>query len=249
MNTIPTQGGKLDRWLFVSDVDGTLLGNNLALRQLNQALDETGDSIIVVYNSSRPCANLRHSIEEIADLLVPDFLIGGLGTECQIGPSGQVLADYTASIMHQWDRERVVSILADIGLKPHQDQYQTMFKASYDVSGANQYNLVANRLRAQGLDVKIVFSGETNLDIIPVQAGKGNAISFLGQHLGIKPERVVVAGDSGNDMEMFVSPRRGIIVGNADHDLMSLQGDHIYCASAAHAEGVLEGLRYWGVLS
>jgi sucrose-phosphate synthase len=58
----------------------------------------------------------------------------------------------------------------------------------------------------------------------------------------------VVAGDSGNDVEMFVAPFRGIVVGNADEDLKRLSGPHIYKAEKAHAAGLLEGLRYWGVL-
>jgi hydroxymethylpyrimidine pyrophosphatase-like HAD family hydrolase len=64
---------------------------------------------------------------------------------------------------------------------------------------------------------------------------------------------VVVSGDSGNDVEMFVPPRdgspyRGIVVGNADADLKRLKGEHIYHAQAACAAGVLEGLRFWSVL-
>lgn len=247
MNSPAIKESKLDQWLFVSDVDDTLLGNNLALRHLNRELDDPGYSIIVVYNSSRPCASIRQSIQEVRELTVPDYLIGALGTEIQVGTSGQKLPAYPAHIMEQWDREQVVSIVAEIGLSPHADQFQTEFKASYDVSGSNQYKLVVDRIRSAGLEVKIIFSGDTNLDLIPLRAGKGNAIHFLGQHLGIKPERTVVAGDSGNDIEMFTAPHRGIIVGNADDDLKSLQGNHIYHASAEYAEGILEGLRYWGV--
>lgn len=248
MKSLRAQGDKLDQWLFVSDVDDTLLGDNLALQNLNQELDALGDKIIVVYNSSRPCASLHQSIQEVSELTDPDYLIGALGTQIQIGTSMQNLPTYPAYITQHWDRERVASIITEIGLKPHADQYQTKFKASYDVSGSYQYKLVIDRMRSAGLEVKILFSGNTNLDLIPIRAGKGNAIDFLGQHLGVTPERVVVAGDSGNDIEMFTAPHRGIIVGNADDDLKSLQGEHIYHATGKHAHGILEGLRFWGVL-
>lgn len=58
----------------------------------------------------------------------------------------------------------------------------------------------------------------------------------------------MVAGDSGNDLEMFAAPYKGIIVANAAAELKQKQGDRIYHAQAAHATGVLEGLRFWQVV-
>ncbi|UCC51417.1 MAG: HAD-IIB family hydrolase, partial [Anaerolineaceae bacterium] len=107
---------------------------------------------------------------------------------------------------------------------------------------------MVRRLKNEALEAKVIFSGGKNLDIIPQRAGKGNAIKFLRRRLAIEPSCVVVAGDSGNDLEMFTAPRKGIIVANADEDLRRLRADRIYLASGAYAAGVLEGLRYWGVL-
>ena len=95
---------------------------------------------------------------------------------------------------------------------------------------------------------KVIFSGNKNLDIIPQAAGKGEVIEYLRQQLNISAKQVVVAGDSGNDVDMFIPPYRGIVVGNADPDLEQLKGDHIYHARAFYAAGVLEGLKYWQVV-
>ena len=59
-----------------------------------------------------------------------------------------------------------------------------------------------------------------------------------------------MAGDSANDLDMFVAPFKGIVVGNAEAVLRDLatQHEYIYQARATHAAGVLEGLRYWGVV-
>lgn len=67
--------------------------------------------------------------------------------------------------------------------------------------------------------------------------------------MNIPGQQVVVSGDSGNDVDMFIPPFRGIIVGNADADLRVLAGPHVYQAQARYAAGVLEGLQHWGVLS
>jgi hydroxymethylpyrimidine pyrophosphatase-like HAD family hydrolase len=71
----------------------------------------------------------------------------------------------------------------------------------------------------------------------------------LQQWLRIHPDRVVVAGDSGNDLEMYFEPYRGIIVAEADPQLKERQGQHIYHAQGACAAGVLEGIRHWQVLA
>lgn len=237
------------RWLFVSDVDDTLLGHDAALGALGQALAQAAGSVVVAYNSSRPCASLRRSIEANPYLPVPDYLIGALGTEIQAGRGGQCLSAYSRHIEYNWDRQRVAALANELGFAAHADEYQTPYKASYDIAGDEEYRDMVRRLNQEAIEVKVIFSGGKNLDLIPARAGKGSAIQFLSQRLAIDPACVVVAGDSGNDVDMFVAPNKGIIVANADEDLKSLHDDHIYRAAAAYAAGVLEGLRYWGVLA
>jgi len=103
-------------------------------------------------------------------------------------------------------------------------------------------------LATTGLEVKVIYSSSKNLDIIPHVSGKGSAVEYLRQRLGIPSKRVVVAGDSGNDLEMFIAPYKGIIVANATAELKQKQGDTIYHAQAAHAAGVLEGLHFWRMI-
>ena len=74
---------------------------------------------------------------------------------------------------------------------------------------------------------------------------KGAAAAYLARRWSIDPQRVVVAGDSGNDAAMFHMGFRGIVVGNARPELRSLVSPDIYHATAEFAAGVLEGLEYW----
>lgn len=237
-----------ERWLLVSDVDDTLLGDDEALARLARAFSESSDRLVVAYNSSRPCTSLRQSLEKNSVLPTPDYLIGAMGTEIQKGESGEPLTDYTKYLGQDWHRDQIAALMEDMGFQPHPDEYQTPLKASYDVPNEEAYRRVVERLKDADLKAKVIYSGDKNLDIIPPRAGKGNVIKYLCQRLGIQGNHVVVAGDSGNDLQMFKSPYRGIVVGNADSDLKAKKGDNIYHANATHAAGVLEGLRYWGVL-
>ncbi len=246
---------RLKRWLFVSDVDDTLLGDKIALRQLAQTL-QVQPHLITAYNSSRPCASLRQTLAQVVCLPFPNYLIGALGTEIQNGVTGKMIERYNQLLdrtcfkqdKRLWDRERIVILLNELGLTAHPAEFQTPFKVSYDLPDPAMLTQVFNCLATTNLEVKAIYSSNKNLDIIPQGAGKGSAIDYLRRQLDISPDRVVVAGDSGNDLEMFVAPYKGIIVANATAELKQKQGDHIYHAQATHAAGVLEGLRFWRVI-
>lgn len=237
-----------ERWLFVSDVDDTLTGDDDALGELMAALGAARERLVLAYNSSRPCASLRETFQEKPQMLTPDFLVGAMGTEIEDGVSGEVVAAYSARLENGWRRDRIRTLMETMPFTPHPEAFQTRFKASYDVPAEDAYHQVLARLQAEGIDAKVVYSGGKNLDIIPRAAGKAAVIDYLRQSLQVLPERVAVAGDSGNDLDMFVDPYKGIVVANADPELKALQGRNIYQARARHAAGVLEGLRYWGVL-
>lgn len=45
-----------------------------------------------------------------------------------------------------------------------------------------------------------------SIDVLPINAGKGNAAEYLRTKLGVSPEQTIVAGDSGNDADMLFKP-------------------------------------------
>lgn len=238
-------------WLFVSDVDDTLVGDEAALISLAAVLEAARPSLTLVYNSSRPCASVRQTLANIPHLPTPDYLVGALGTEIEEGLSGKRLEAYSRHLLDSgWDRARVAAVAEPLAIAPHPEAFQTPFKASYDVAGEEAYREIVAKLEEARLPVKTIFSIGKNMDIIPQTAGKGQAIHYLHAILNINPQQVVVAGDSANDLDMFVPPFKGIVVGNAEAVLRELANEHdnIYQARATHAAGVLEGLRYWGVV-
>ena len=81
-----------------------------------------------------------------------------------------------------------------------------------------------------------------------VPMGRDGASAGSGNLLDVALDEVVVAGDTGNDADMFLLDGvRGIIPANGRDELrLRLSGnDRIYQAKGREADGVIEGLRHW----
>jgi sucrose-6F-phosphate phosphohydrolase len=241
-------GTTVSRWLFSTDVDDTILGDDDSLAILAADLKTKRERVILTLNSSRPCASVRKSMQENPLLPEPDFLVGALGTEIEMGGKSQRLEEYTDTLNSKWDRRGIEALMERLQLQAHPAEFQTPHKVSYSIKNNEQYKQVQALLEDAGIDAKVIYSGRTNLDFIPKNAGKGTAIQYLRSILNIDSTRIVVAGDSLNDIDMFKFPNKVIIVANAEAEIKSLKGDHIYQAQSRFAAGVLEGLRFWGVL-
>lgn len=229
-------------------MDDTLLGRDGALERLMGALTAARKQLVIVYNSSRPCASLRQTMRKTPELLTPDYLVGAMGTEIEEGESGTAVTNYAQYLGRGWDRTVVVDLINHFGFPLHPPEFLTRYKISCNVPDEASYYQFKEQLVQTGLRAKAILSNNNSLDVIPQDAGKGAVITFLYKWLHIDPDHIVASGDSGNDLEMFVPPNKGIAVANSTPDVKQLTGAHMYHARETHAAGVLEGLQHWGVL-
>jgi sucrose-6F-phosphate phosphohydrolase len=165
---------------------------------------------------------------------------------------GNTIAGFTQRFHEGWDRALVQETVNGLpGLTPQPLRYQSPFKASWFWLGAtpSQVADLSTRLTDLELQVLVVYSSERDLDVLPLHGGKGNALRWLCDHLGITTGHAVVAGDSENDLTMFHLPQvRGILVANATAGLAGqVQGPQLHRAMHAAGDGVIEGLRAFGL--
>ena len=232
--------------LLISDLDGTLLGNDAALERFADWHETVRGSVRLAYNSGR----FFESVSELVastPLPAPDAVIGGVGTDIRIFPYGERVDGWPRPLA-PWRRRDILSALARYReLEPQRDEYQAEFKLSYYAPDLDCAFLVdlRRRLAASGQFVEIVYSSNRDLDVLPAGINKGSAASFLATCWGFTPERVIVAGDTGNDASMFARGFRGIVVDNGDAQLKCLRGADVYHSGEAHADGVLDGLEHW----
>ncbi len=232
--------------LLISDLDNTLLGDEAALDEFLAWHARASDRCRLAYSSGRFIESIRQSIRATR-LPEPDALIGGVGTEVfECAQQRQIATWPPAS--NRWNPVVVKRVCAAIGeLTPQPDEFISFHKISYFGWDLDDDFLTTLRrqLSEAGQDVDVVYSSSRDLDVLPAGVDKGAAAAFLARHWNIPPQRVIVAGDSGNDAAMFRAGFRGIVVANALPELLALDGPHVYHARREFAAGVVEGLRYW----
>jgi len=249
------------KWTLASDVDGTLTGDRAALDRLRARLVEkqAADELYLVESTGRRLEQVIQGITE-EGLPEPDAVICQVGTEIYLPPFTEQSAPMGAWrtwLLGQYTRDQALLFLAGIeGVVMQPDEYNTELKTSCYLDQCAEPDktaeVIRSRVRPHRERYQVVWSSGRDLDILPAASGKGKAIRFLVEHVGLDPERVVVAGDTGNDASMFLEFDKGVVVANAKPELLELARDlgdsRVYCARQPYAAGVEEGLEHYGVL-
>lgn len=245
-------------FLFVTDLDNTLVGDDAALKILNQQLSQHRQEFgtKIVYATGRSLYLYKQLAEE-KSLLPPDMLIASVGTEIYLKPGTNTYDPEWADILsYGWNREQIAEVASkyqDLVLQPESEQND--FKVSFYLEEGEVEKILPklkSELSDRGLEVKFIYSASQDLDLLPKNSDKGLALQFLRQKLAAVAERTVVCGDSGNDIALLDGEEKGIIVGNAKPELYQWyhnnQTDYRYFAKAGYAAGIIEGLEYFGFL-
>lgn len=241
--------------LFSTDLDGTLLGSPEGVERFRSAWDgiPRGERPLLCYNTGR----LVHDVLDLigpASLPEPEFILGGVGTQAFEVGSQRSLPGFEERFAKGWDLGSVERVLERYfpAVQRQPPEFLHPYKSSWFLQAASPETLAAIEaaLKEAGIAAVLVYSSQRYLDVLPRDGSKGKALVWLAQHLGVPSRVILVAGDSGNDSSMFKVPGvRGILVENAQPELIEAAlGTDTYSANGILADGVLDGLRYYGVV-
>lgn len=262
------------RFLLASDLDGTLIppasvSDDGGVEELTKAL--SGRSLTLAYVTGRHLSLALQGIDAHAlrspDVLVCDvgtsvFIWGEEGYECDSGYH-ELMREASGDVDFEALRGRLATV---DGLRMQEPEKQADFKLSYYAPHGPEGERLARRaadlLDRSGATVNVVFSVDAVadvglVDVLPAGVAKDTALRYLHDRSGVGEERLVYAGDSGNDRAAMLSGFNVVVVGNATEEFReSIRvearglglGRRIYLAQASYALGVLEGCRHFGVL-
>jgi len=243
----------LSQRLLATDLDGTFIGDDQAMKDLWADLESA--RITVAFSTGRHLPSIEAFYESHGIARRAEACVCMVGTEIWMRDREryELDASWSEHIADGWDKAAVEEILGGIpAAEPQPAEWQSPFKSSYylehDAAGALDH--IRAELAGRGLEAKVVYSVGRFLDLLPHRSGKGGAVSWLADRLGIEPADVVTAGDSGNDLDMMRADLgfRTIAVGNASAELTQFREPQIYHASAEYAAGIREGLEHYGWL-
>ncbi|MCG6973157.1 MAG: HAD-IIB family hydrolase [Desulfobacterales bacterium] len=219
--------------LLCSDLDRTILPNGEApespgAREVLRRIARRAQ-IRLVYVSGRNRKLIQDAIENYR-LPLPDFAIGDVGTTIYDLDKGSwnKWSAWNDEISKDWPEgghDELAGMLSDMAqLRPQESEKQNRFKLSYYTDAdADQQVLVQEirqRLKSRGVRPSVIWSVDEQrdvglIDVLPERANKVHAVRFLAKSQGISKNRVVYAGDSGNDLAVMVSDIQSILVRNA----------------------------------
>ena len=248
----------MNPFLFVTDLDNTLVGDDAALTKLNQKLADHRQQYNskIVYATGRSLY-LYRLLAEAKSLLPPDALITAVGTEMYFDRQQSEYDPEWAKILGEgWDRARIVAIASQFEhLQSQPNSEQNPYKISYYLAEAvaeETLSKLSAALNDEGFEVKLIYSAGQDLDLLPKNGDKGLAVQFLRRKWNIAPEKTIVCGDSGNDISMFEGQEKGLIVANAKPELLQWYeanySDNNYLAKSDCAGGIIEGLQYFNFI-
>lgn len=240
--------------LFASDIDGTLVGNPESAHRFKAAWEslEPGRRPNLVYATGRSVANTLGLVAE-RRLPRPEYIIGSVGTELHAVEPGVDVAGFAEQFGEGWDLAKIEAIVGAMpGVERQPPEFLHPYKSSWFWNRADREQIARlERLLAEaGVSANVVYSSLRHLDVLPRRANKGNALAWLCRRLEIPLTAVLVAGDTGNDSSMFLLPEvRGIVVENAQPELFeAVVKLPVYVSRQVMADGVLEGLKHFGVI-
>lgn len=249
----------MKRFVLVTDLDDTLIGDNDATLSLNEHLLELREQFYLIYATGRSFDSVAHlmgffQLLTHQSLLTPDYLIASVGT--MIYHRSYAELGWQKHIDRDWDREKIAKALENFpGLLNQPDREQNPWKLSFNLWGEDHkltVNKIQRRLLELGLNCNTIFSRQNNLDIVPTYANKGLGILWLKQKLGITNLPTLVCGDSGNDISMYEQGFLGVIVKNAQPELLDWyqqnRPSQVFLSSRSYAWAILDGLQSYGLV-
>lgn len=266
--------------ILATDLDRTLLPNgswesdNEAINLFNKLTEN--HNILVVYVTGRNLELTEKAIQKYG-VRPPNVLCGDVGTSIRKYENGewkfdQGWVEHVKKESPKWDALAIRDAVVGIdGMREQEREHQNQFKQSYYVEHDKKEKVLKeiDQLVKGRFDEVVVYSfdsqnGKGLIDFLPASATKQTALEYVAEEYGAAKADVVFCGDSGNDIFPLTAGFCGVLVKNADEQLvenvrsaMTQRPDlKVYFAkgdfnglNGNYTSGVIEGAYHYGIFT
>ncbi|MGM0443722.1 MAG: HAD-IIB family hydrolase [Fibrobacterota bacterium] len=254
--------------ILITDLDGTLIprsdktNETEALYEIKKRL-ANNPSLRIVFASGRSAALVERAIEEY-NLPEPHGIFADVGTSFYTSAGTAFIQDsdyrkHLLKTVYKYPRSYVEQLLGGISyLQKQPADAQTEFKISYTIDRGSlsrwKCDFAAlqqqNHLPWDAITSTDPDSGIILLDLLPKGCSKASAVQWYASQ-GRTGNTLFYAGDSGNDLAVFLSNIPAVIVANTPENIKKEVQKHTqncsnYFATRQATSGVLEGADHFG---
>lgn len=230
--------------LLATDLDGTFLaGKSVYKQQLYRLMRERQD-VLLVFVTGR---GLETVIPLLNDPVIPNphYIICDVGATIVNGLTLEPIQPLQAGIEDKWPGHLdIYTKMKNVKGLQWQEVPQ-MRRCSFFFDDSTDLEQLHSISESLGCDV--LLSAEKYVDILPPGVNKGSSLRQLVKLLKVPAEEILVAGDTLNDLSLYNTGYKGVVVGKAEKKLLEATKDmqQVYHADKTGCGGILESLEYF----
>ncbi|SLN53087.1 HAD-IIB family hydrolase [Roseisalinus antarcticus] len=233
-------------FVLATDLDGTFLGGSDEQRKSLYSWIETNRSRVGLIFVTGRDPGFIHDLTRKMGVPRPDFVIADVGTTIATMDRNHIVSpipELEEEIAVAWGdagSKAQFALTGAAGLRLQSTLFR--YRLSYDMDPALFDEAAVDTIAELGLDT--IVSDNRFFDVLPKGVSKGPSLLRLLTHLGIDNRRVLVAGDTMNDLTMLKMGLPAVAVGGSEPALIDEVEDleHVYAAQAEGAAGIAEAI-------
>lgn len=238
--------------ILATDLDGTFLPpeGGGAASDLYKLIRDNSGKIVLIFVTGRAYESILSLLDD-PSIPVPDYIIADVGATIlkRHGETFSPVMPLQQEIAEKWPGHDVIlsSVGSLAGLQRQEVPQERRCSFFYESEAV--LPVVQEIGRTLGLDV--LTSAGKYLDFLPPGVSKGDSLRRLLRSEGLAQDKVLVAGDTLNDLSLMKTGYRGVVVSNAEPALKRAVASHhvplpVYQACQAGPCGILEAIHHHG---
>jgi glucosylglycerol-phosphate synthase len=230
--------------LLATDLDGTFLGGKTADKFRLYRLIREEKGILLVFVTGRGMESVLPLLDD-SIIPNPDFIICDVGATILNGRTLEAIQPIQSQIEKKWPGTLVIrkKLRKINGIEfqkvPQQRRCSFYFDENTDIEQIK--DLVSE------FDCDVLQSANHYLDILPGGVNKGSTLKQLVKMISPDEDQILVAGDTLNDLAMYKTGYKGVVVGGAEDSLTEATKNitQVFHAGLPGAGGILESLHHF----